>query len=175
MKISKTQLTQIIKEELEAVLSEEGIDEKFLGYKKFSDVFKYRPDFSRKKKKAAPAEEPEEDLSDLPRWELVKREEIPWSQLSNIEIGQIPYAELSRMAYDGFVGAKAELAKRDKRRAKEADIDREVQRRRGVRQQQYQDTQAARFSPGKKKSGSFSYRGAHGRSGEGSPSAPWDE
>ena len=61
MKITKTQLTQIIKEELEAVLSEEGIDEKFLGYKKFSDVFKYRPDFSRKKKKAAPVEEPEEE------------------------------------------------------------------------------------------------------------------
>ena len=68
MKITKTQLKEIIKEELEAVMSAEDIEEGIF------DMFK------KKKKKAAPAPEPEDDLSDLPRWELVKREEIPWSQ-----------------------------------------------------------------------------------------------
>ena len=48
MKISKTQLKEIIKEELEAVMSEEDIGEGIF------DMFK-------KKKKAAPAPEPEEE------------------------------------------------------------------------------------------------------------------
>ena len=165
MKITKKQLTQIIKEELEAVLSEEDIEEGIF------DMFKKKkkPSYEERRYSSWEALDYRDKLAAL-RQEPIEGLTVPGLRITD---DTYPYLYIPDEVRDAWEEDQKVIDAEDRNaRIRRAREEEEAQKR-GARAAA--DREFAADQKAKKKSGSFSYRGTHGRSGEGSPSAPWDE
>ena len=165
MKISKTQLKEIIKEELETVLSEEDIEEGIF------DMFKKKkkPSYEERRYSSWEALDYRDKLAAL-RGEPIEGLTVPGLRITD---DTYPYLYIPDEVRDAWEEDQKVIDAEKRNVAIRRAREEEEARKRGARADA--DREFAADQKAKKKSGSFGYRGAHGRSGEGSPSAPWDE
>jgi len=171
MKISKTQLKKIIKEELETVLSEEGIEEGLFG--KMKKAWKnFR--MTDEERTAAFRQKLEDEFAAKPRSEQNRlKNGYKNHELSREESVGIPYSvrEWGKAEWDERDRRDAERREYqdEQRQAKEAERRGEfkAEMARWKRQQDADDEREAYRSRDRYTGGSLD--------GEGSPSAPWDE
>jgi len=162
MKISKTQLKEIIKEELETVLSEEDIEEGIF------DMFKKKkkPSYEERRYSSWEALDYRDKLAAL-RGEPIEGLTVPGLRITN---DTYPYLYIPDEVRDAWEEDQkvidAEKRNARIRRAREE----EEARKRGARadaDRDFEEREKAKRKRGRYTGGSLD--------GEGSPSAPWDE